>query len=514
MERKDSVFTFGNAINIYYRDYELPIIINTDDQDQFNKNSKIKILGNDFDLKIMYPYFMSSSYYIESNDIVMVYNAVELIQRPRLIIKAIIELRKKYGFSKFIYLPGVGDPYIMPVLVYAGADIFDDIYIKEESLNGIKYTLMGKTKSYDNNLEENLSFSMDIISNIRSAIRTGTLREFVEKFQYSSKALEILRILDNDYFYDYSRFFPRYTSYIKANTIESLNRPDIMAYRNYIKNDYLKPDVDTLLILPCSAKKPYSKSKSHKKILGKIERYRKFIHEVIVTSPVGLVPRELESMYPAGFYDIPVIGLWYEDEKKMINDLLKSYLSRNKYKNIVAYIDNDLDFINESGKFISIEGNILSEEKLSELESLLHDLTLNSPKRDHLFDYKSMLAYQFGPWIVKYLDNIKIVRSYNMDMVTKNGKALFVFNEKLGKFTLNRNGADIFLDAGKNIVYIDDFRPTSYVFNAGITNATDDIKPGDEVILVHDSEIRGVGTALISYRAMIDLNHGAGVKVR
>ena len=33
-------------------------------------------------------------------------------------------------------------------------------------------------------------------------------------------------------------------------------------------------------------------------------------HEVIVTSPLGLVPRDLEEVWPAGYYDIPVTGDW------------------------------------------------------------------------------------------------------------------------------------------------------------------------------------------------------------
>ncbi|WP_175266547.1 DUF5591 domain-containing protein [Acidiplasma cupricumulans] len=52
------------------------------------------------------------------------------------------------------------------------------------------------------------------------------------------------------------------------------------------------------------------------------------MHELIVTSPVGLVPRELENSYPARFYDIPVIGLWYEDEKLMMKNLLKIILKK------------------------------------------------------------------------------------------------------------------------------------------------------------------------------------------
>ncbi|WP_175266558.1 PUA domain-containing protein [Acidiplasma cupricumulans] len=48
----------------------------------------------------------------------------------------------------------------------------------------------------------------------------------------------------------------------------------------------------------------------------------------------------------------------------------------------------------------------------------------------------------------------------------------------------------------------------------GINNATDDIKPYDEVVLVHNNEIRGVGTALMPSSAMINLNEGMAVKVR
>ena len=48
------------------------------------------------------------------------------------------------------------------------------------------------------------------------------------------------------------------------------------------------------------------------KIINEISNYRSSLHELIVTSPVGLVPRELENSYPASSYDIPVIGIWYE----------------------------------------------------------------------------------------------------------------------------------------------------------------------------------------------------------
>ena len=47
------------------------------------------------------------------------------------------------------------------------------------------------------------------------------------------------------------------------------------------------------------------------------------IHEVIITSPLGIVPRELEIVYPAASYDIPVTGIWEGYEKKMIKNLFQ-----------------------------------------------------------------------------------------------------------------------------------------------------------------------------------------------
>ena len=43
------------------------------------------------------------------------------------------------------------------------------------------------------------------------------------------------------------------------------------------------------------------------------------VHQVIVTAPLGLVPRELEEIWPAANYDIPVTGEWDADELAELN---------------------------------------------------------------------------------------------------------------------------------------------------------------------------------------------------
>ena len=40
----------------------------------------------------------------------------------------------------------------------------------------------------------------------------------------------------------------------------------------------------------------------------------------MVTSPLGLVPRDLEEVWPAGHYDIPVTGDWTQDEVNRVQN--------------------------------------------------------------------------------------------------------------------------------------------------------------------------------------------------
>ena len=66
----------------------------------------------------------------------------------------------------------------------------------------------------------------------------------------------------------------------------------------------------------------------------------------MITSPLGLVPRELEDLWPAAHYDIPVTGDWDADELEMVNSMISDVCERVGYSEI----------INHSGMDVSIEG--------------------------------------------------------------------------------------------------------------------------------------------------------------
>ena len=63
----------------------------------------------------------------------------------------------------------------------------------------------------------------------------------------------------------------------------------------------------------------------------------------MVTSPLGLVPRDLEEIWPASHYDIPVTGDWTNDELIRTQTMLDSLLSRHNYNLVINHSSMKLD---------------------------------------------------------------------------------------------------------------------------------------------------------------------------
>ena len=93
--------------------------------------------------------------------------------------------------------------------------------------------------------------------------------------------------------------------------------------------------------LPCSARKPYRFSKSHRRFREAIGD--RPVLELMVTSPLGIVPRELEDLWPAGHYDVPVTGDWSADELNRIHDLVSDLTTRLGFQSVIDHCDLGLD---------------------------------------------------------------------------------------------------------------------------------------------------------------------------
>ena len=117
----------------------------------------------------------------------------------------------------------------------------------------------------------------------------------------------------------------------------SLHEPAVLDWVNWMSTDYRAPQgMDRLLVLlPCSARKPYRFSKSHRRFIEAIGTNA--VHEVMVTSPLGLVPRDLEQVWPAQHYDLAVTGRWSADEINRIGSMLSALIERHDYQCIVDH---------------------------------------------------------------------------------------------------------------------------------------------------------------------------------
>jgi archaeosine synthase len=129
---------------------------------------------------------------------------------------------------------------------------------------------------------------------------------------------------------------------------EYLTHPYFEVWQDYINRWYKPPEGKSIvLFLPCSFKKPYSESETHRAIISVLRRLsaRTKVHEVMLSN-AGVIPREFEDYYPFNAYD------W--DEKletkeikerytKVTADRIKNYLKAHAsyYDRVACYLRYD-----------------------------------------------------------------------------------------------------------------------------------------------------------------------------
>jgi archaeosine synthase len=490
---------------------------------------------------------------IKNNDatLFIIANASQLFSQQSYFVDFIIELRGKIGYQKLIYLPCVGDPSSIAFLTYLSVDFFDSFSavmaarndtllfstgfyrknqlpelpcncpscIKIKNASGMKYTEI---------LLHNYSALLREIKQVRNAIAAGSLRELVEtRVRTSPHLSSMLRILD----LNHSRFLEERTPVMRkqiliATTNDSLVRPEVRRFQERIIQRYEKPpSARILLLLPCSAKKPYSFSKSHKLFRERIFNLDNpfVVHEVILTSPLGLVPRELELTYPASTYDTAVTGYWDENEKKMIRTLLQQYLQMNTYDTTIMHIPSPMqEFIASLLKnpISTCIDSPTSAESLDELSNVLQKTTQRykrgEPSQRVYENIKALAYYQMGKSLAeKLLTDCTIKGKYPYQKITQKNRQLGMLTEERGLISLTMEGGERLVDAEHYWVEIfDDFTLKGSVFAPGVTNADESIRIGDEVIIRKNMKLCGVGVALMNGKEMVESRYGEAVKIR
>ena len=422
---------------------------------------------------------------------------------------ALVGIRDRIGPDAILYAPHVATPHIVPLLVYMGVDLIDPYEVVNTSLRGWRYTPYSLLPSEEGCLADNIGLLEDIVEETVRAVRGDYLRELVEATSSLSNAgVSILRALDHDHYGAFEAHAPVHRRAGMLARDSSLLRPEVVRFRERVLGRFEPPPYRYLLLLPCSAVKPYSRSKSHRRFIETLQasgRGRSF-QELVLTSPLGVVPRELERFYPANGYDIPVTGYWSADEREMMIEMLGRFLSGREYDAIVAHLPDDLSFVKECipDAVWTVDGGPASASSLESLGSTLSGLD-PSPVRDvRRATIRSAIAFQFGSsdWAEPFEVRGREVVS---------GGAILRWSDR---YVLTMEGGRRLAGAGVHTVEIDDFTPKGSVLAPGVLGCHPDVRPGDEVAAVHDGEVRAVGTAAMGAAEMTVSGRGVAVKVR
>lgn len=470
-------------------------------------------------------------------------NSLQLVRKPRVFIDTIVELRKNIGYQKLIYTPGLGNPNNLALLSYCGIDIFDSIpliiyarkryflnahgnILKDDMKESACYCpacIQGKD-NFENILNHNYFSALTEIRTVRNAIQRGSLRDFVEsRIRSEPWMVSVLRHLDNSYYDFQEKHYPIVGKTFIASSKESLSRPDVERFRRRIKERYRKPEsAKVLLLLPCSAKKPYSLSASHKRFRRAVEASgnKGLIHEVIVTSPLGIVPRELELFYPAQNYDIPVTGDWDRDEIAMVQDSLKDYLKVNKYENKIVHLPEDYSFLEDCfNNFTNTcKGLPTSNESLKSLENVLKDAVSGqariSKRERQIEDFNKVARFQFGDPGSNLVEGCTIKGRYPNLRIMKGNSQMGILVGQRGMISLTLEGAKILAQHHAYWVEMDDFELKGNLFAVGVNDADSNIRIGDDVVIVRKGDVIGVGVAQMGPDEMIESNRGEAVRMR
>jgi hypothetical protein len=109
---------------------------------------------------------------------------------------------------------------------------------------------------------------------------------------------------------------------ILTGGIELLDHPDVVKLRKRILKSYDPPkEARIALFVPCSKTKPYRHSRTHKAIDETIDNAlirasveSNILDIIVISEPIGVVPRSWELHYPAMNYDM-VLPTWMPLDK-------------------------------------------------------------------------------------------------------------------------------------------------------------------------------------------------------
>jgi len=472
----------------------------------------------------------------ENADVYVLGNAGAL-KNPRDLVAAIVSVREKTPPDTALYAPALATPANLALLVYLGVDLLDRTRVLADGLLDRYHTRDGVWKASELVelpclcqhcremamsgrkkellIAHNLQKLEEELLAVREAIRSETMREYIERqVRVTPEQTTAMRLLDQEHQYLEKRTPQSRRSTFYANCSESLGRVEVTRFAERVINRYKAPQSDVLLLLPCSAKKPYSLSRSHRLFAESIGSHRRYLHELILTSPLALVPRELEEAYPAASYDVPVTGRWDREERAWLCSCLDAYLKRNRYARIVAHLDGELEqTVKDSGIDATFTGGGTKGPALDRLSAAVAEACHGAARLPdlRLLRYRAHADFYFGQGAGDLLLEGKIIVKGRE--IQDEQKRPLAATTPSGMIALSLAGAKRLEPLGRYIVKIGDFLPKGSLLAPGVVDADEQIRPGDEVIIVGEKAF-GIGRAKMSGWEMKASRRGVAVEIR
>ena len=446
--------------------------------------------------------------------IVAIIDAPQLAERPGKLVEAIDAIRRRFPTS-LIWTPGIGGPDNCALLSWMGVDLFDLSRSKEAVARGVILTEDGprepeSTAGEISDLQTQIDAWKRALGATRSAIREGTIRQLAERQALSSpRSVERLRRHDSMMSEKASvdagsaglESVVKEGTRLLCHSYTSRDDPLIQDWRRRVSQVHTPPNHQSkvLVLLPCSAQKPYRLSQSHRRFQRGIPT--RGVNEVMVTAPLGLVPRELEDFWPAAHYDIPVTGDWDVDELLVIREMVSEYARRNGFELIINHSGIEIEI--PTIKILDTRqgesaGSQNSIDRLQEaIEDASKEYQLPNPKESihRLEKLKSASRFQHGT--DEWLEGAKVSGRPPIFRIEKDGLQIALWNPRSGRFSFSKAVLPILeaCNALPRVELISNFDWRGDLFSTNVVKADPNIRSGDEVLVFQEGVLVGSARA-------------------
>ncbi|MEM1565326.1 MAG: tRNA guanosine(15) transglycosylase TgtA [Candidatus Bathyarchaeia archaeon] len=291
------------------------------------------------------------------------------------LVDMILTAKMNLPIERPLHLFGAGHPFMFVLAVALGCDMFDSaayaIYAKEgrymtetgtARLEELEYfpcscpKCSGKTPKDVAEMppserhvflaEHNLYACLSEIRRIKQAIREGRLWEHLELRAHGHPALlQALKKLEK-----YEDFIEKHSPASKPSGVfffsqVGLSRPEVVRHRLRLSERFTPPlEAEILILAPQTKTKPYHRSgfykklaKTFRKVLNAEELAK--VHVCFYEAPFGIVPVELDEVYPLSQHEIALPP--DVETVEYVAAQVANYINRTTYKTVIFLNDRE-----------------------------------------------------------------------------------------------------------------------------------------------------------------------------